>query len=87
MTERRVVRLLAEPPELTSRQLAQRKYRASAKGKAAAARALAVQRAKPEFATKVYARVKRWRHAHPMRYRVYCRIVRARHRRERRVAA
>lgn len=77
---RRIVRLLKDPPELTPRQLAQRKYRASAKGKAAQARSLAVQRAKPTHAAKVYARVKRWRRANAVHYRVYNRIVRARRR-------
>jgi hypothetical protein len=82
MTARRIIRLLEEKPALTARQVAQRKYRASVKGKAAAARALAVQRAKPDFIAKTYTRVKRWRHAHAVHVRVYNRVVRARRRAE-----
>lgn len=82
MTARRVVRLLADPTEFTARQQAQRKYRASAKGRAAAARAVKVQRAKPGFVAKTYARVKRWRHAHAVHVRVYNRVVRKRRRRQ-----
>lgn len=57
----RVVRALDEPPTLTARQLANQKYRASAKGQAAAARALAKQRANPAWRANNVARVNRWR--------------------------
>lgn len=80
MSARRIVRLLDPKAEPTPRQLAQRKYRASAKGRAAAARSLAVKRARPDHGRKEYARVKRWRHANRMHYRVYNRVARARRR-------
>lgn len=86
MIQRRVVRLLADPPALTPRQIAQRKYRASAKGRAAAARSRAVQREKPGQVAKDYARVKRWRRANALHYRVYNRVYRARKRRTERGA-
>lgn len=74
------MRLLADPVKLTPRQLAQRKYRASAKGKAADARSKAKERLKPNHQAKVYALVKRWRHANALHYRAYNRVYRRRRR-------
>lgn len=77
---RRIVRLLDRTP-LTPRQIAQRKYRASAKGKAADARSKVKERLKPGYQAKVYVRVKRWRHANALQYRVYNRVCRCTRRR------
>lgn len=84
---RRIVRLLAEPPKLTRRQLAQRKYKQSAKGRAASARAKAKQRLKPDHPAKEYARVKAWRVTNAVHYRVYNRVYRRRRRQEQQAGA
>jgi hypothetical protein len=82
----RVIRPLADPPELTPQQKAQRKYKASAKGKAADARNKAKQRQKATYRAAENARFKRWRGANILHRRVYERTVRQRHRREARQA-
>jgi hypothetical protein len=81
--------LLLDPPvvRLTARQLANRKYKASEKGRAAMRRAKAKQLAKAEERAKKTARNRAWRQRNPMLYRVYNRTYMRRWRRERAVAA
>jgi hypothetical protein len=83
---RRIIRLLAEPPALTGRQIAQRKYRQTEKGRAAHARGKAKARLKEGFKEKEFARYSAWKAAHPVEVRVYNRIYLRRRRRERREA-
>lgn len=66
----RIVRLL-DPPELTPRQLAQRRYQASAKGKAAVARQRAKQALRAEWRAAEVRRVVRWEQANRITRRVY----------------
>jgi hypothetical protein len=80
MGERRIVRLL---DALTPTQLAQRRYKASAKGRAAQARARANQvRKDPSYWTKQLSRLDAWRRAHPEAVKVYQRVLARRLRRE-----
>jgi len=74
---------MVKPVKLTPTQAAQKKYKASAKGRAAQARARATQRAKADFRAKETARVKRWIEANSLRFRVYRRVYMRRLRRER----
>lgn len=70
----RIVRLLDDPVELTARQLAQRKYQASAKGKAALARYRAKKAQDPAWKAAEVARVTVWGKANVMTRRVYKRV-------------
>lgn len=74
MTERRIVRLLDDPVELTPRQLAQRKYWNSPKGKAAHARYLEKKRQDPAWRAGEAARAKAWKAKNAQRARVYKRV-------------
>jgi hypothetical protein len=67
---RRVVRLL-DPPELTPRQLAQRRYQKSLKGKAAARRHQRKRRQDAAFRAAEVLRVRAWEAANPVQRRVY----------------
>lgn len=69
----RIVRLL-DPPELTPRQLAQRKYQQSAKGKAALARYREKVRHEPAYKARTIARVRAWEQANRIRRLVYKRV-------------
>jgi hypothetical protein len=71
---KRVIRLLDDPVELTPRQLAQKKYWESAKGKAAHARYLAKMRLDPAWRAREAARAKAWKERNALRARVYKRI-------------
>lgn len=73
MSERRVIRLL-NSVELTPRQMAQRRYRRKAKGRAANQRAFAKWLAKPENRAHNIARVRKWAQENQARCRVYKRI-------------
>lgn len=70
MIRRRIVRLL-DPPELTPRQLAQKRYQRSAKGKAAARRHYAKKRQDAAYVAANRARVRAWNHANKALRRVY----------------
>lgn len=85
---RRVVRLVdvagvEKPKLLTARQLAQKKYKASERGRAAQARAKAKQMAKPEWKAKKREWSKAWRERNPVVSKVYARTYMRRWRRER----
>jgi hypothetical protein len=67
---RRIVRLL-DPPELTPRQLAQRRYQQSPKGRAAARRHQRKRRQDAAFRAAEVLRVRAWEAANPVRRRVY----------------
>lgn len=69
----RIVRLL-DVTELTPRQLAQKRYGASAKGKAAHARFREKRRQDPAWMAAQSARVKAWDAAHRLTRRVYKRV-------------
>lgn len=69
----RIVRLL-DPPELTPRQLAQRRYQQSAKGKAASARWIAKKRLDAAYRAANVIRAAEWAKKNPMRRRVYKRV-------------
>lgn len=69
----RVVRLL-DPPEMSEKQIAQRQYRATAKGKAAMARYRAKKAKDAAWRANEVERVKRWRLANLMRRRAYNRV-------------
>lgn len=85
MTRRLV--LFLDPPELTPRQLAQKKYRESEKGRAARARTLAKQRAQADYRDKKAVRRKAWRARNAVLVRVYMRTYMRRWRRERQQAS
>lgn len=78
---RRIVRLL-DPPELTPRQLAQRKYRASLKGKAASRRYQRKRRQDAAYRAQESARVLAWDRANRATRRVYKRVWQATRKRE-----
>lgn len=82
----RIIRLLDPPtlPALTRRQIAQRKYRQSAKGRAAHARSETRRKAKwgPEHQAKKTARNRVYRLAKPDHWRAYHRVYQRRWRRE-----
>ena len=78
----RLVSLLTPKIEPTARQRAQRKYRKSAKGRAANARARDKRRLNPLARKAAIARVVRWRRENPVHVRVYDRIRRRRRRNE-----
>lgn len=80
----RIVRLLdpPEPVKLTARQRAQRKYKQSAKGRAANTRAKARQMAKDGERAKKTARNRLWRARNAMHARVWHRTYMQRYRRE-----
>lgn len=71
----RIVQLLDRKP-LTRQQLAQRKYRATAKGKAAMARYRQKRALDAAWRTAEAERVRAWEEANPVRRRVYKRIWR-----------
>jgi hypothetical protein len=73
MIARRVVRLL-DPPELTPRQLAQRRYQKSPKGRAAARRHQRKRRQDAAFRAAETARVMAYERANRHVRRVYKRI-------------
>lgn len=66
----RIVHLL-DPPELTPRQLAQKRYQQSAKGKAAAARGWQKRRQNASYRAQARERALAWQKANPMKRRVY----------------
>lgn len=70
---RRVVRLLDRKP-LTRQQLAQRKYRATPKGKAAMKRYRQKRALDAAWKKSETERVRAWEQANPVRRRVYKRI-------------
>jgi hypothetical protein len=70
----RIVRLLDDPVVLTPRQLAQKRYQESAKGKAAAMRYYEKKRQDPAYKARARARAKRWAQDNPARKRVYQRV-------------
>lgn len=69
----RIVRLL-DVTELTPRQLAQKRYQQSHKGKAAGRRYQRKKRLDPAFRAAEAARVSAWQKANPTARRVYKRI-------------
>jgi len=71
---KRVVRLLAAPELLTSRQRAQRKYRQSGKGKAALARYVEKKKQDAAWRAAQVARAMRWARTNRTRKRVYHRV-------------
>lgn len=70
----RRVNLLGPEPKLTPKQRAQRKYRASAKGKAASARAFQKWYAKPENRAAACERARNWSKDNRTKKRVYQRV-------------
>jgi hypothetical protein len=73
VTVARVVRLL-DPPEPTPRQLAQRKYQKSLKGRQAARRAQRKKREDAAFRAAEVARVVEWQRRNALHRRVYKRV-------------
>lgn len=72
--QRRIVRLLDDPPALTPRQLAQRRYQQSPAGRAAAKRWRDKKAADAAWRAANVIRATEWQKAHPMQRRVYKRV-------------
>ncbi len=68
---RRLVLLLSDPVELTPRQLAQRRYQRSLKGRIAGRRYQRKKRQDAAFRAAETARVNKWNMANRLRRRVY----------------
>jgi hypothetical protein len=86
MSERRIVRLLDAKP-LNYKQRAQKKYRASAKGKAAMKRYRDKRALDVAFKASEVERVRLWEQANPTRRRVYKRVWALMQRRRARAAS
>lgn len=81
---RRVIRLLDDPPVLTPKQLAQKKWRQGPKGRAATAREIAKRKADASEKAKKRARADAWEARNALHVRAYHRIYMRRWRREQR---